>query len=82
MSSDGMERFGTCQMRGCGRSASGRYTRSMYSAEDGEEWPEDVSERPICWFHHWLEKSLMAAIAGGMFGLMFGVVWFGTEMIA
>ena len=70
-----------CQMHGCDRDASGRYTRRMYSAERGEVWPDDVSDRPICRYHHWLLQLGKVGVAGGMFGLVFAIIWFGTEVV-
>jgi hypothetical protein len=67
--------FDTCQLRGCGRSASGRFTRRMYAAEDDEQYPDDVSDRPVCRYHHWLLISGKAAITGAVFGLIWGIVW-------
>jgi hypothetical protein len=61
--------FDSCQCRGCERSASGRYTRPMYAAEDGETWPEDVCPRPVCWRHHYLEELIKSAIIGFTFGV-------------
>lgn len=59
----------TCQMGGCDRPATGNFTTTMYAASEGEEWPDDVSERPICWYHHVLDK----VVEGGTIGLLFGL---------
>lgn len=75
------EQFDSCQMRSCNRSASGRYTRKMYAEEDGEEWPDDVSERPICWYHNWLLKVVKAGIIGATFCFYLWLIWFTTRMI-
>lgn len=66
-----------CQMNKCERSATGNFTRQMFSSEDGEDWPEDVSKRPICFYHHILLKSIKSGIAAAMFGLIVGLfAWF------
>lgn len=65
--------YDTCQMLHCERPASGQYTRRMYASSEGEEWPDDVSERPICWRHHWFEELMKAAIATAVFMLIGGI---------
>lgn len=61
-------------MRNCERPATGDYTRTMYSASEGEEFPEDVRPQPICWVHYVVDRSMEAAIAAFMFGLVVGTV--------
>lgn len=73
---------GTCQMSGCARPASGDYTRRMYSAKNDEEWPDDVSERPICRRHWLFEKLLEHGIAGALFGLFFGTAFGVVRFVA
>ena len=64
------EQADVCQIRGCHRSATGRYTRRMYDAQAGEEWPDDVCDRPVCWRHWFIEEAVRYGIAGGMLGFM------------
>ena len=66
-------------MKGCDRGATGNFTRRMYSSDEGENWPDDVSERPICWYHHVLMESVKAGTAAGMFGLIVGVAAWLTD---
>lgn len=70
-------------MEGCERGATGNFTRRMYSADSGENWPDDVSERPICWYHHVLLESVKAGTAAAMFGLVVAVAaWFSEATVA
>lgn len=71
-----------CQIHGCTRSASGRYTRPMFAASEGEEWPDDVSQRPVCWVHYWLEEGGKAAIMGGTAVVMFWILYSLSKVIA
>lgn len=59
----------SCQMAGCDRPATGNFTTRMYASIEGEEWPDDVSERPICWYHHVLDLAVIGGTAGLLFGL-------------
>lgn len=47
-----------CQMKGCTRPQYKSKTAAMYRESQGEEWPDDVQQHPICRRHWALEVAL------------------------
>lgn len=51
-----------CKMHGCNHPASPRRTRRMYLSHKGEEWPDDVSERPVCNYHFLIDRCMKSKL--------------------
>ena len=47
-----------CKFKGCNRKQYDSKTTPMYLESEGESWPDDVKQRPIC-FRHWLFQVAM-----------------------